>query len=274
MGYPWLLDTNEPWPAAEWLERRFEGELKDLEEALRGAARGSLAAARQYLSTWETLTSGMLNLVREARPDAISVDEEGRISLIQLKECTRDVLLATAPIAPFSPWVSLVGLRRGMVLRLLAELRAGVPGAMPLIPPPVKGEPWARPDEMRMALYLCETALTQRSEYAKTLAPLRRVLHLFELERTEFARLFGVSRQAVEQWEERGVPSERWAKLTTILAVGELLARKLHPHVLPGVARTKAEAYGGRTMLELIAADQHEWLLNDVRESFDWAATA
>ena len=34
------------------------------------------------------------------------------------------------------------------------------------------------------------------------------------------------------------------------------------------------KADGGRTMLELIAADQHEWLLNDVRESFDWAATA
>lgn len=274
MGYPWLLDTNEPWPAAEWLERRFEGELKDLEEALRGAARGSLAAARQYLSTWETLTSGTLNLVREARPDAIIVDEEGRISLIQLKECTRDVLMATAPIAPFSPWVSLLGLRRGLVLRLLAEVRAAVPGAMPLIPPPVKGEPWASPDEMRMALHLCETALTQRSEYAKTLAPLTRVMQLFELERTEFARLFGVSRQAVEQWEERGVPSERWAKLTTILAVGELLARKLRPNALPGVARTKAGAYGGRTILELIAGDQHEWLLNDVRESFDWAATA
>lgn len=274
MGYHWLLETNEPRSAAEWLEQRFQGELKDLEEAIRSAARGSIAAARLYVAMWETLASGMLKLVREARPDVVTVDEEGRISLRQFKECTRDVLLATAPIAPFSPWVALVGLRGGMALRLLAELRAAVPGAIPLIPPPVRWEPWASSDEMRMVIYLCETALLERLEYAKTLTPLRRVMELFELDRSEFARLFGVTRQAVEQWEERGVPSERWAKLTTLLAVGELFARKLRPHVLPGVARTKAEAYGGRTMLELIAADQHEWLLNDVRESFDWAATA
>lgn len=274
MGYGWLLDTNESEAAAEGLERRFERELKGLEEALHGAARGSLTAAREYLSAWEALTSGMLNLVREARPDAFTVDEDGRISFIQLKGCTRDVLLATAPIAPFSPWVSLMGLRRGMVLRLLAEVRAAVPGAAPLIPPTVKWEPWARPDEMRTALYLCETALTQALEYATVLAPLGRAMQLFGLDRTEFARLFSVTRQAVEQWEERGVPSERWAKLTTIRAVGELLSRKLQPNLLPGVARTKAEAYGGRTMLDLIAADQHEWLLKDVRESFDWAATA
>ncbi len=233
-----------------------------------------MAAARLYVVMWEALTSGILKLVRDARPDVVAVDEEGRISLIQFKECTRDVLLATAPIAPFSPWVALVGLRGGMALRLLAEVRAAVPGAPPLIPPPIKWELWASPDEMRMAMYLCQTAIIQRSEYAKTLTPLRRVMELFELDRTEFARLFGVTRQAIEQWEERGVPSERRAKLTTLLAVGELLARKLRPQLLPGVARTKAEAYGGRTMLELIAADEHEWLLNDVRESFDWAATA
>src|SRR3990172_12351282 len=109
MGYSWLLETNEPRSAAEWLGQRFEGELKDLEEAIRNAARGWVAAARLYVATWETLTSGMLRLVREARPDVVTVDEEGRISLIQFKECTRDVLLSISPIAPFSPWVALVG---------------------------------------------------------------------------------------------------------------------------------------------------------------------
>ena len=38
--------------------------------------------------------------------------------------------------------------------------------------------------------------------------------------------------------------------------------------------RTRAEAYRGETMLDTIAEDRHEALLEDVRASFDWAATA
>jgi hypothetical protein len=99
-------------------------------------------------------------------------------------------------------------------------------------------------------------------------------MQLFGLDRTEVALLFGVTRQAVEQWEQRGVPAERQAKVLTIQAIGELLARKLRPGTLPGVARRRAEAYRGGTMLDMIAQDQHEALLEDVRASFDWAATA
>ena len=35
-----------------------------------------------------------------------------------------------------------------------------------------------------------------------------------------------------------------------------------------------APEYGDTTMLELIAADRHDWLLDSVRRSFDYAATA
>jgi hypothetical protein len=38
--------------------------------------------------------------------------------------------------------------------------------------------------------------------------------------------------------------------------------------------RAPAQAYDGKSMLELIAADRHEWLLASVRASFDYAATA
>jgi DNA-binding XRE family transcriptional regulator len=99
-------------------------------------------------------------------------------------------------------------------------------------------------------------------------------MELFELDRTELARLFGVRRQAVEQWERRGVPADRRGKLATIVALGELLARRLRPGLLPGVARRAAGAYGGLTMLEMIRRDRHDALLEDVRKSFDWATTA
>ena len=40
------------------------------------------------------------------------------------------------------------------------------------------------------------------------------------------------------------------------------------------VARREADAYGGRSMLDLIAGDEHEWLLQSVNESFDFARVA
>lgn len=81
-------------------------------------------------------------------------------------------------------------------------------------------------------------------------------------------------RQAVDQWLERGVPSERQEKVQTLVAICDLLERKLRPGRLAGVARRPADAYGGKTMLELIAADQHRELLELVRDSFDWATAA
>jgi DNA-binding XRE family transcriptional regulator len=104
--------------------------------------------------------------------------------------------------------------------------------------------------------------------------PLRRLMDAFELSKTELASLFGVRRQAVDQWLERGVPSKRQDKVQTLIAICDLLERKLKPGRLAGVARRPADAYGGKTMLELIAADRHRELLGLVRESFDWASAA
>ena len=104
--------------------------------------------------------------------------------------------------------------------------------------------------------------------------PLLRVKSAFDLSTRELADLFGVSRQAVDQWAERGVPGDRQEKLGTILAVLDLLERKLKSGRLPGVARRPADAYGGKTMLELIEDDRHRELLDIVRASFDWASAA
>ena len=39
------------------------------------------------------------------------------------------------------------------------------------------------------------------------------------------------------------------------------------------VVRRSADAYDGRSMLEVIA-DDHEWLLSSVKDSFDYARVA
>ena len=96
----------------------------------------------------------------------------------------------------------------------------------------------------------------------------------FELTETELGHLFGVSRQAVGQWRERRVPSNRMAKVTTVAAIGDLLGHQLKAERIPGIARRAADAYGGISMLEMIERGREDELLRMVRRTFDWASPA
>jgi DNA-binding XRE family transcriptional regulator len=99
------------------------------------------------------------------------------------------------------------------------------------------------------------------------------IAETLELTETELGRLFAVSRQAVSQWRERGVPSNRQAKVTTVASICDLLQHRLKPERIPGIARRPARAYGGLSMLEMIERDREDELLELVRRSFDWATS-
>lgn len=105
-------------------------------------------------------------------------------------------------------------------------------------------------------------------------SPLEEVIDAFDLSLTDAGRLFGVTRQAASQWLDEGVPSDRQAKVTSVAQVASLLRNHLVPQRIPGIARKPADAYGGRSMLEMIEGDEHLALLDITRRSFDWTATA
>ena len=94
------------------------------------------------------------------------------------------------------------------------------------------------------------------------------------LSSVELGRLFGVSRQATDQWHQRGIPSAHQQKAAALAAIADLLSHRLKPERIPGIARRPAGAYGGLTMLQMIERDRHLELLELVRQSFDWATTA
>jgi hypothetical protein len=277
-----LLTLKTPEAAANEVERHFPAEVQSLEDTVRRAAAGDREAAREYLTHWRRLADGLLRALHRQRPDLVLEADDGRLVIVDARgdpvETTSDRLLAVAAVAPCSGWVARVGLGRGIALRLLAEIREGLPGSVPLVPKPGLCPHWAPGEALRTAVCLVARALGEESEGdqrpAGSATLLRRAMELFELDKTELATLFGVRRQAVEQWERRGVPAERRGKLAAMVAVGELLARRLRPGLLPGVARRKAPAYQGLTMLEMIRRDRHDDLLEDVRKSFDWATTA
>ncbi|MCX6364219.1 MAG: hypothetical protein NTW58_08655 [Actinobacteria bacterium] len=97
---------------------------------------------------------------------------------------------------------------------------------------------------------------------------------MFGLNFTELAGLFGVTRQAVSLWLVDGPPSSRLAKVADVASIADILTHRLKTARIGGIARKPTVAYDGRSMLELIVADEHEWLLESVRRSFDYATTA
>ena len=282
MGAKLWLTLDRADVVARELTRVFPREIRNFRSTVERAAEGDWPAAREYVVAWQGLAEGLLKRIREERPEAVSQDPGGRLLLVDAKgdpvEVTRERLLAAAPTAPFSPWVGQLGLGRGIGVHLVAELRECVPGAAPLVPPTGLCIHWAPDAAMLTALRLIEQAVAEETRGEApglgSAALLHQVMGAFDLDRTGLARLFGVKRQAVEQWERRGVPSERQAKLAVIVAIGELLDRQLRSGVVPGVARRGAPAYRGRSMLEMIARDHHEAVLEGIRRSFDWATTA
>jgi hypothetical protein len=104
--------------------------------------------------------------------------------------------------------------------------------------------------------------------------PLEHIEAVLGLSCTELAALFGVRRHAVDHWEASGVPARRQEKLATTDKIVDLLVSKLKGDRIPGVVRRPSPAYGGRSILDAIAADDQDRVLAELRDAFNWAAVA
>jgi hypothetical protein len=268
-----VFTTPDPERAVRALHELDGGELlASLSRNLRDALNGSDAATRSYVADYRRLTGALLAAGRELRPDLIV--ENGRaLTLRDSAGRPADALIGVlengSAEAPFTTWgAGKLAMHEAAALHLANRLRAILGLSVlpePPITPAVEDDVAAQRFLRRVRFYL---------NHPETENPLRRIMDAFALSKTDVAKLFGVSRQAVDGWLAGGVPPERQEKVATLLALCDLLQRKLKPDRLPGVARRPAVAYGGRTMLELIAADRHGELLESVRDSFDWQTAA
>jgi len=249
--------------------------LPSLSAQLERALEGSDEATRDYVRCFRMLAVRVLDEAHRARPDVVIRTDEGELALIDVKGTARraplEALETSSAEAPFGPWTGRFPLEEAVALDLASRVRQliGLRG-LELTPADASlgeavDDPSARRFLRRVRFHL---------NHPDEEHPLGRLMDAFGLSKTELGSLFGVRRQAVDQWLERGVPAERQEKVQTLMAIVDLLERKLKPGRLPGVARRAAEAYGGKSMLALIAEDRHRELLELVRESFDWAAAA
>lgn len=105
-------------------------------------------------------------------------------------------------------------------------------------------------------------------------SPLRRAMSTLDLSSSDMADLMGVKRQAVEKWLLAGPPIERIGKIGALAEIADILSYRLRDGMPAVVVRRSADAYKGRSMLEVVADDDHEWLLRSVRDSFDYTRVA
>jgi len=269
-----VLDAVDVKSAVAAIDSAAPGLRRRLSASLRDALRGRPAAVRRYVRAHRELTERLLAAMHEARPDLVSRDEDGEYCVLladgRSSRTSVDLLRSFAADAPFSPWVQLMSPGTGVALDLLARARALVPGAEPLLLPADAGFP--RIDDDPDALLRFRRLVAQ--ELQREQSDLERALSVFGLSVTELAGLFGVTRQAASLWLIDGPPSARLAKAASVAAVADILAHRLKPARIAGIARRPTAAYDGRSMLELIAADEHDWLLESVSRSFDYATTA
>jgi hypothetical protein len=269
------LITDDPEIAAKELDAAAGDLINELERSIPHALHGQETAVRAYVRAWRGLSTRCLRLAHDTLPDFVLETKEGELLLVDVKRSatsiTKPLLDYLAVNAPFSPWVTRFGPGRGAAVFLLSELRQAIPALSPLaVDTGEAGLPHWEIEREDFSKFARQVWLQLQQDQSL----LERIQTVFDLSFTDLARLFGVRRQAIAQWLDDGLPAARQPKALIVAQIADLLERNLLPIRIPAVARTSAEAYGGRSMIDMIAEDRHEELLEQVRDSFDWAATA
>jgi hypothetical protein len=276
-----MLSDSVARRVADATEKIAGGVIGEIEASLPGALAGERGQVRAYVRAYRALTGRVLEQIGAVRPDLVAFDDaRSAVFAVEIKAGGRAqparirwmsaALAQEAMSAPFSEWVGELGSGRGTAVAMVAHLRGALRGTEPLSPPARRRLPdWKLEERNVIDFYRAVT-----DELARTETPLEQVAAVVGVTMTELGRLFGVRRQAVEQWIARGVPPERQTKLAAVGEIADLLAAKLKRDRIPGVVRRAASAYGERSILDAIAAGDEQLVLDELRDAFDWAAAA
>ena len=99
---------------------------------------------------------------------------------------------------------------------------------------------------------------------------LHRILAVWGLNQSEAADLFGVARQAVSKWLDRGVPAVRAETIAELAAATDLLVRHVKRDRIPAVVRRPSAALGGKSLVDLVATSRAHDVLEACRSMFDF----
>lgn len=87
------------------------------------------------------------------------------------------------------------------------------------------------------------------------LRSLAAIEHTFGLSKSALGRIFGISRQAVDEWLDKGVPAGRIADVQRLADLAHALKRRFIAERIPQIARAGIPGLGGRSILDAVATD-------------------
>jgi hypothetical protein len=103
---------------------------------------------------------------------------------------------------------------------------------------------------------------------------LERIKSGFGLRISELAKLLGVTREAIRQWNSgAGISEDRWGQIDRLNGIVTQLQRYFRPETVPGQVRRKIPALNGMTALQLIEAGRDAELLGRYKRFFEGEIT-
>jgi predicted transcriptional regulator len=111
-------------------------------------------------------------------------------------------------------------------------------------------------------------AFAEQLDRQRNAEALARVLATWDLNQSDAARIFEVSRQAISKWLNQGVPPDRADAVATLAAATDLLVHHLKRDRIPAVVRRRAPALGGRSLLALVERRRFRDALQACRDMF------
>lgn len=252
------MDLESVWSSAtapalvEAVTTTWPESLRVLDECAGDLIRQPRAAARHMVAALSDVADDFLG------SEALTVEVQPRR--------LRELAIMRGSEAGFGGWGATFGFGPGVLAATVAALREMVHDTPAVVAPTGVSTLVEEVDPVVFAAAVndCLRGISD---------PLDRVQRGLGLSDTGLACLFGVSRQAVDQWKGRGVPPSRREALAHMVATVDLLERKLRPGQLPLMAATVVDGLGGRTLLEAMAADPRG-TRTLYEEAFDYGASA
>jgi len=235
------------------------------------ALQGHWSAVELVVGAWHFGVQQALMGFSTRVPDVVWVGSALQVKTLGGEATPRVLVILDAMVAdvPSSALLNRFGLGRGMSLNLLQCVRSALPHGPGAFDVPAGFPDLPEGADVERFRRMCEVAVR------KMRPPLSYVASQFGLTRQELASLFGVSRQAVDEWESRDrVPNRHAQKLADLVAVAELLDRKLKPGRLQLLVRQPSPAFDGATFLDMVRNNRTSDIRRQTEEALDWAATA
>lgn len=96
---------------------------------------------------------------------------------------------------------------------------------------------------------------------------------IFGLNKSETGRLFGVTRQAIDEWYRKGVPPGRIADVGRVADLADALHRRFVSERVPQIVRSPLPGLGDATILEALRAHGTAPIFDLLDRAFSYNAT-